>query len=304
MPSLTDSLRRWRRALKARAPYVRRRQYRVLQRKYDGLIDALHGSVTAAADAPLAIRKAPPAGLSGEVCLFVTHAPQPGLKTHVAHHVEHLLRAGVQVVLIVNTDLAPQALVIDSGLQARLAGVLVRGNRGFDFGAWAHALGLCDRAAWERLLLVNDSVVGPLDAGDFDRMMERARGSDADLVGLTRNDADIPHLQSYFLLLNRRALDSAAFGKLMRGALNFPDKGQVVDFYEKRLTRLLAGEGLRAHALFPALADGSGSGDLLGGWEALRATGFPYVKTRVLQELGADPRMRAVRAAGCVDGQV
>jgi len=304
MPFLADSLRRWRHAIKARAPYVRRRQYRILERKYAGLIDALHTTVTAAGDAPLLIRKPVASGLSGDVCLFVTHAPQPRVKTHVVHHLEHLLRAGLQVVLIVNTDLAPADIAIDPALEARLSGVLVRANRGFDFGAWAHALSLCDRGAWERLFLVNDSVVGPLDASHFDRMMDQARGSDADVVGLTQNQAHISHLQSYFLVFNRRAMASAVFDKLMRGMLNFPDKGQVVDFYESRLTRLLTEQGLRARALFPVLGDGRQSGDLLGSWEPLLALGFPYVKTRVLQEHRGDPRMQAVRASARVDGQI
>ena len=302
MPSLADSWRRWRRSLKARAPYVRRREYRVLQNKYAALIDALLTSVTPATEAPISIRKPLP-GLSGEVCLFVTHAPARHLKTHVVHHLGHLLRAGLQVVLIVNTDVPLDELVVDPDLQAQLCGVLVRANHGFDFGAWAHAMSLCDRSAWERLYLVNDSIVGPLGADQFDAMMARARASRADLVGLTENPAPIAHLQSYFFVFSRRAMASAIFDKLVRGMLNFPDKGQVVDFYEVRLTRLLIGAGLTAQALFTNLAAGR-NGDLLGNWEPLLAAGFPYVKTRVLQEHRDDPKIKAIRTSACVDGQI
>jgi lipopolysaccharide biosynthesis protein len=304
MPSLADSWRRWRRAIKARAPYVRRRQYRILERKYAGLIDALHGSVTPACDAPLEVRKAVTPGLAGEVCLFVTHAPQARIKTHVAHHVRHLLRAGLQVVLIVNTDLPLRDIQIDAELEAALSGVLLRANRGFDFGAWAHALSLCDRGAWERLYLVNDSIVGPMDSARFDQMMQRVRTSDADVVGLTEIHVHQRHLQSYFLVFNRRAMASAVFDRLMRGMLNFPDKGQVVDFYEIRLTGLLVAQGLSVQALFPEAGDGADAGDLLGHWELMLAAGFPYVKTRVLQELAGDPRMQPIRSGACVDGQI
>lgn len=304
MSILAESWRRWRRAIKARAPYVRRREYRILEKKYAGLIDALHSQVTPACAASLAIRKPLAPAMRGEVCLFVTHAPQSRIKTHVVHHIEHLLRAGLQVVLIVNTDLPPEQVAVDPELEIRLSGVLVRANCGFDFGAWAHTLSLCDRAAWERLYLVNDSVVGPLAAESFDSMMARARASDADVVGLTENPAPLEHLQSYFLVLNRRAVTSAVFDSLVRGMLNFPDKGQVVDFYEIRLTRLLVRQGLRAQALYSALPDGRASGDLLGHWELMLAAGLPYVKTRVLQEYPRDPRIQAVRTSACVDGQI
>ena len=78
MASLADRLRTWRRALKAKLPYVRRREHGVLQRQYAELIEAL--------DAP----PAPTAAwtwvqplqhpLEGDVCFFVTHAdgPAPG----------------------------------------------------------------------------------------------------------------------------------------------------------------------------------------------------------------------------------
>jgi lipopolysaccharide biosynthesis protein len=304
MSSLADSWRRWRRAIKAGAPYVRRRQYRILERKYAGLIDALHTSATPAGEAPLEVRKPVSPDLDGEVCLFVTHAPQAHLKTHVVHHVRHLLRAGLKVVLIVNTDLPLAEVQVETGLEADLSGVLLRANRGYDFGAWAHVLSLCDSGAWQRLYFVNDSIVGPLDGGSFDLMMERVRASDADLVGLTENHSPMRHVQSYFLVFNRRAMASDAFGKLMRGVLNFPDKGQVVDVYELRFTQLLAAQGLRATALFPDPDEDAASGDLLGRWEPMLAAGFPYVKTRVLQELAGDARMQPIRTAACVDEQI
>src|SRR5438105_4581182 len=95
---------RIRRGAKGALPWVRRRQYRKLERKYAQLVDAVHRGLPAAADASIEVRKSP-GGLDGRVCLFVTHAPRAALKSHVVHHLEHLLGAGLQIVLIVNTDL-------------------------------------------------------------------------------------------------------------------------------------------------------------------------------------------------------
>src|SRR5437660_1402542 len=121
------------------------------------------------------------APLEGDVCFFVTHADGPALKPHVVDHVAQLAAAGLQVVLIANRDGHAHALAIEPALRARTRAVAVRANTGYDFGAWAHALALLPPApAWTRLFLVNDSVVGPLDAGAFERLLARIRASAAD----------------------------------------------------------------------------------------------------------------------------
>jgi lipopolysaccharide biosynthesis protein len=301
---LSDAWRRLRRRLKSGLPYVRRRVFRNLQRKYDGLADAVLAHATGAGEAPLQARQPAPPGLAGEVCLFVTHAPRPTLKSHVAHHIDHLLRAGVQVVLIVNTDLPLDAIEVDPALQRRLAGLYVRANRGFDFGAWAHVLRQCERGGWQRLYLVNDSMVGPLAPAAFDAMMARIRASTADFQGLTENPEPIPHLQSFFLVLGPRVLASALFARFVHGVLDFGDKGQVVEVYEIRLTRALRAAGFSGEPVFSLRRADGLLLDLHGRWQLLVEAGFPYVKTRVLQDAPGDPRLRAIREQGRVDAQI
>lgn len=293
--SLKDLFRSWRRNLKARLPYVRRREYRVLERKYRELIEGL-GHTPRADLAQLHAIKPMARPLVGEVCLFVTFASKPQIKRHVQAHVEHLLRAGVNVVLIVNTDLAPDQIVLDAALSARLGGVLVRENIGFDFAAWAHVYLLCEgRDHWTRLLLVNDSIVGPLNAPDFDRMLTRLRGSTADVLGLTESRSPRPHVQSFFLVFNAAALRSAVVQDLFQHMLSLPTKSQVIDVYETRLTQVLRCNGLRCEAMFPPLSqDPHSSNDTYFRWDQLIRAGFPYIKASVLAKFAGSPRIAAL----------
>ena len=306
MPSFIDSFRSWRRALKAKLPYVRRREYRVLQRNYAELIEAVDRFVTPAVQAQLHVVTPVQQGLSGDVCLFVSFADRRELKSHVVKHIEHLLDAGVQVILILNTDLPAHELVVDTPLLARLSGVLVRQNIDFDFGAWAHALSLCQGAEhWSRLFLVNDSIVGPLHRADFTRMIERIRGSGSDVVGLTEALSPQRHLQSYFLVFNAAALRNAEFQSLFGRILNWPSKSQVIDLYESRLTALMTAQGLRCEALFPSLSgDPLSSDDTSLRWAELVHAGFPYLKTRVIARYPNDPRIRSWLASPGVSGHV
>lgn len=278
-------------------PYVRRREYRNLQRRHAELIDAIDGTATPATAAALsAVKEWRPAGRDAEVCFFVTHAPQPELKPHVRHHLSRLIDAGLRVLLIVNADAPAMRMTIDPELLDRLDGAWLRQNVGFDFGAWAHAWNGCDdvaRAAWSRLYLVNDSIVGPLDAAAFGRMIERIRCEPADVVGLTEALAPHRHLQSYFLVLNARALRSPVVRQRFARMLNWPSKQQVIDVVETRATALFAAAGLRCSALFPSLvADPLVSDDTSLRWAELVEAGFPYLKTRVIARHSHDARIR------------
>ncbi|MEQ1805454.1 MAG: rhamnan synthesis F family protein [Burkholderiaceae bacterium] len=263
------------------------------------MIEAADGLATPAAAADLYMTKPMASGLTGEVCLFVSFAEQPALKPHVTDHICHLLASGIHVVLVVNTDIPPSSIRIEAGLYDRLSGIMIRRNLGFDFGAWAHALSLCDaRENWTRLYLVNDSIVGPLSGADFVRMMGRVRNAGADVVGLTESLTPRRHLQSYFLVFNESALRSHVFKALFRRILNWPRKEQVIDIYEARITALLEAEGMQCQALFPSLwNDTLSSDDTSVRWAELVAAGFPYLKARVVAGNPRDKRIDTWLAA-------
>lgn len=294
--SLQDDFRAWRRDLKAKLPYVRRREYRILRERFDRVVESLGWTATPAASAPIRVVKPMAALGTGEVCFFISHAPQPALKRHVRHHVEALLRAGVRVVLVLNTDLALDEPTFEPELLERLAGVYVRRNLGFDFAAWAHLHALAiDPQAWTRLYLVNDSIVGPLSLDAFDRMIARIRASNADVVALTTSALPVPHLQSFFMALNASALGSEAVRGFLARVLNLPTKGEVIDVYETRLTRMLTQQGLRCEPVFAPLGnDPHSSNDTSFRWAGLIRAGFPYIKTMILQRDAGSPELAAV----------
>lgn len=305
MSSFVDAFRAWRRDLKARMPYVRRREYRILRERFDELVEGLGWTARPAVQARIATLRPLSSLESGEVCFFVSFAPAPRLKRHVVHHIEQLLRSGVKVVLVLNSDLPADAFEIDPTLADRLAGVFVRENTGFDFAAWAHLHSMCPAASsWTRLYLVNDSIVGPLDSTAFDAMLARMRASEADVVALTESQLPVPHLQSFFMALNTSALRSAAVQEFFQRVLSLPTKGQVIDVYETRLTRMLQRQGLRCEAVFAPLSnDPHSSNDTSFRWAALIRAGFPYIKTSILDRHRGHPDIRALVPAELLAGE-
>lgn len=293
---LRRGLRNLKLRLKAKIPWVRRRKLQALAQRYHELAEALSWRALPATQARLIAVKSVPADLDGEVCLFVSFAERPRIKPHVADHMDRLMRIGVRVVLVVNSDHPELPLEMAEGLRSRLSGIYVRENAGFDFAAWAHLWSLCpDPSRWSRLLLVNDSIVGPLDAGDFERMVARLRGARADFLGLTENHEPRRHLQSFFLAFNPTVLCHPSFQQFMRGIVNLPTKEMVIDVYETRLTQMLGEQGLRGKALFPlARSDQHKSNDTVHRWDQLIRVGFPYVKTSVVQLQADQPALQAL----------
>jgi lipopolysaccharide biosynthesis protein len=279
-----DALRRARKAVKARLPYVRRREWRMLSDRHDALIAAFTTGARAATEAQVVLLKAPEPALAGEICLFAAYAPTAALKPHVPAYLAALTHAGFAVVLVVNTDADRHALRVDPELLDRLAGCVVRENVGFDFAAWGHAYSLGQGyARCSRLLLANDSVIGPLDEAAFAEIIDRLRASDADIVGLTENRTPRRHLQSYFLAFGPRALASPEFRRAFFAMRSLPAKELVIDAYETALTWQLERAGLRAAALFPPLYDEPRSGDdTTARWRELLDAGLPFVKASLL----------------------
>jgi hypothetical protein len=133
---------------------------------------------------------------------------------------------------------------------ASIAALLVhRRNRGLDFGAW------CDLAEtlgqrWpqiDELLLVNDSVLGPIRP--LEPVFAALRAGGEGMFGLTDSWQGGGHLQSYFLLARGRAVVAEMLA-FMRSAPISASKWLMVQRCEMGLSRHMHQKGVRVAALF------------------------------------------------------
>jgi lipopolysaccharide biosynthesis protein len=231
-----------------------------------------------AIDVALSCRKRPPG--SGEIALFVAHAPEGHVKPHVPHYLASLQKRGIHPVVIIASDGEFRA---DTTLLALAHGLYVRQNVGFDFGAWAHVLRTEPQllSGADILYLVNDSMLGPLNEQKFDRVLERIRASAADVIGLTDSYEKRWHVQSYFIVLKQRTLASPAFRRFIDGIKNLADKQAVVNAYETRFAPTLETAGLSCEVLFPVTR---GYNHSLADWDTLIRSGLAFVKVSALRQ--------------------
>jgi hypothetical protein len=136
-----------------------------------------------------------------------------------------------------------------------------------------------------RLLLVNDSVIGPVRGGAT--TFARLRALDADLVGLVKSYELTRHFQSFFLMLNRRALENGKVREFWRSVVNHSNKVRVIRSYELRFTELCAQSGLSTQAIYQRsiLVQQFKKGNpTIDHWRELIGLECPYIKVELIRD--------------------
>ena len=133
-------------------------------------------------------------------------------------------------------------------LQKICRAVVARRSFGRDFGAWRDILStdLVKRGQIQELLLVNDSVLGPIRP--MEPLFNRMRMAEG-LWGLINSDQNGSHLQSFFLLSRGQAAVEAAFAFFDNLTLS-SDKEIVISNGELSFSSSIARRGVPLWALY------------------------------------------------------
>lgn len=218
-----------------------------------------------------------------DAAILVTHAPAGRLKPHVLPYMEKLSGTGLSVLLVAIADRPLELL--EKEVDAA-AGVIVRDNAGYDFGAWAHAFQLFPSLFGAGLLVMtNDSVIPTADVDIFGAMMTRVRACPADIVALTASHEYGWHVQSYFLGFKPKALSSWAFQHFIRDLRRIDDKDEVIRTYEVPFAGKMQAAGLTVQALY---AGSFSANPTFFSWRELIEQGFPFIKLLMLRDKFAE----------------
>lgn len=254
-----------------------------------------------------------PVDIGSRVALFVHHDRRGDVQAFVRRYLEGLRDAGCDILFVTNSgQLQPEAMAY---LQGICAGVLIRRNVGYDFGAMREGLEqfALPRANTELLLIANDSVYGPLQP--LGPLLDRIDFAAADLWGATESWQQYYHLQSYFIAAGPAVFRHPAWSDFWSNVRPVDHKTWIITQYEVGLTRRMLRAGLRCAALWPyteligEIVPGSISGDADGDvreqqdrrirglhvkgramnpttdlWRVLLQQGYPFLKRELLRE--------------------
>src|SRR5947209_1819692 len=128
--------------------------------------------------------------------------------------------------------------------------VLWRWNAGYDFGGYKDglkAVGALDGV--QQLIIMNDSVYGPF--WSLRELLARISPEIFDVWGITDSWEHAYHVQSYFMLFFRPALQSEGFKSFWERLPYCSDKPWIIKHGEVKLTQVLTRQKLRSGVLCP-----------------------------------------------------
>jgi lipopolysaccharide biosynthesis protein len=169
------------------------------------------------------------------------------INDYVITYLEHLSNIGFEILFISNSPIK-QECQDDLIKKIRKCRIFERENKGADFGAWKWAIeNKIIPNDIDYLLLTNDSLYGPLFplAPIVETMQSKPN---IDFWGFTDSYQGGWHIQSYFLLLSKKAFVSDAFKDIFRQEFAELDKLQIIKAGELQLTKSLSDSGFKGMA--------------------------------------------------------
>ena len=185
-------------------------------------------------------------GDTGKLCVF-SHFDRDGkVDDYVIHYATQLCRLGFGIIFVSTADDLDDDGV--SRLQPLCREIVVRDNVGYDFGSWKAGLELAGNLEGvETLILANDSVYGPVH--DLAPVFATMRDRGLDVWGITDSWQLRYHLQSYFMVFEKAALQSPAFQNFWKSLPAFCFKRVLIWRCEVGLSQGLIKAGLALGAL-------------------------------------------------------
>ena len=184
---------------------------------------------------------------------------------------------------LVSASPDPRPLTTDDPDLLGRVSVIRRPNLGYDFGSWSAYLHLHPHVrSASRVLLVNDSLVGPFSS--LQEILDGFAECPTDICGMVGTTQGRPHLQSHVLGYKDGVLDDRALRRFWEDVRVERRKKAVIRHYEIGLSRLADKEGLMVAAHYPwtwATARGQNPTSL--GWRRLIALGMPFVKRELVR---------------------
>jgi len=212
--------------------------------------------------------------MKNRLCFFVLYDSEGIVDEYISCILSQLKGIGIRIIAVCNF------LKINKGIEyvaPFVDEIIYRDNKGFDIGAYKDLLlkfGWDYVYEFDELWLLNDTFYGFFF--DLKNTIKLMDNEDCDYWGMTRSPKGVldngieykEHIQSYFLVLNKKIFTEKHFVKYIQN-LDYPATViQAIETFELGLNDLLCNLNFRGKAL----------SDLSMGWPLLEENINPYLK--------------------------
>jgi rhamnosyltransferase len=164
--------------------------------------------------------------------IFLVYDAHGIMDEYIAYMLAEAKKVMEDIVVVCNGHLVPEGRRL---LEQYAKQIIVRENKGFDFGAWKDAMmdyiGFPVIRQYDELVLFNDSFFGPFDG--FEAVFDKMESRDLDFWGLTvHGEVDTVknmnpygyrprYIQTYFVVFSKRVINDFSFYNYWKDLLYF-----------------------------------------------------------------------------------
>lgn len=209
------------------------------------------------------------------ICFFCSYYTSNDMPAYVKFYLKEISRHFSEVVLVTNEKEITSrdvAFLTENKIFPRPVV-----NDGYDFGMWYKMLGEYDVLKYDRVGLINDSCI-LFKSLDF--VFKWLDETNADYCGLTDSYDISYHLQSYFLIINKRAIPVVLEYFRNNGIVN--DFLELIKVYEVGLSTAILEAGLTVKAYYQIRKD-KGENPMWLDIKNLIKKGFPLIKKKIIR---------------------
>lgn len=209
------------------------------------------------------------------ICFFSSYFNQEEIPYYVNFYLENLRPFFTELVFITNEKKLNEQST--SFLDTNKIQLLYVSNEGWDFGMWYKAFKIYDVNTYDRIGLVNDSCILFKSPQPFFEWLNKEL---YDYCGMVDSNAFQYHIQSYFIIINKRAIKEVYQYFMKHGIL--ADVKQVIHTYEVGLSAHLQQKGYSLGACYTTKEyKGEYSPTFLIPKELIER-GFPLIKKKII----------------------
>ena len=209
------------------------------------------------------------------ICFYSSYFTQDYIPYYVKFYLEELEKHFTEIIFLTNEKTLKQD-ELDYLDQKKIRVKLVS-NEGYDFGMWYKAFAEFPALDYDRVALINDSCVlfKPLT-----NVFNWVHSNDFDYGGLVSSRSVALHVQSYFIIINKKAI-KPVYDYFMENGL-ISDYKKVIYTYEIGLSAYLRKLNLRVAAMFTSKKDIAAQNPSFLVIEEFIEGGMPMIKKKIV----------------------
>lgn len=180
------------------------------------------------------------------LCIFSHFDAHNVIDPYVIFYLQELARNGCNIIFV--TTSSSLALSERNKITPYCEKIIVRRNRGRDFGAFKCGIDAINNIAqYEKIILANDSVYGPLY--DLTKVLRYGDNNHLDIWGASDSLQDSYHIQSYFVVFGKHAIESPAFLQFWDTVYYLGHRQNIINHYEIGMSKYFLNKGFKLGAL-------------------------------------------------------